>query len=826
MGKLKGLFIRLVVLVIVFNVFLFPLRVNAINRIDQDRLSNCVVLYIGSPNSYVNSVKAKIDSENPRIVPFVKNGRTLVPVRFISESLYADVDWDGATSTVTISLNENIAVLKPGQNSMLLNNEEKELDVPAEIIEGRTYLPLRRLVEDVLDKNIFYDRNLIIISEKDNSFDKEEDKSLIDDLLYIYGKNSAITHITGGIDHTAAIKEDGSVWVWGDLGDRNVSVPEMVYGLDRVIEVSAGNMYTLALQSDGTVWTWGETRTENGESLYRQTPVRVEKLNDIKKISAAYDGFCLALKGDGTVWSWQNDMTQIKEFEPSVVEGLSNIVDIAAESNNSFAIDGDGAVWVLSEDKGGVPEKVEGISDVIDISAGLSHVLALKKDGTVWIWKYNDPALVYGGQEEGSDLSVPIQVKELSGIVAISARGGGHSIALKEDGSMYLWGVNWYKSGSNYLLPVAVSELSDVREIASGNGHILALKSDGSVWAFGDNGNGQIGDGTFIIRTKPVLSLFELNPLKINSWDMEAESKLVYEFDGTTNEVLDSLVENIMSENTYYTYESFTQRDRMDMVFVDNARDFINAIRPNCEIILKSNGVYNLLDPLYGVMGSKYVYVNSYGLIVEGVENLIIRSESGIPVNVKSPDLAHVLKFKNCKNIMIDGINAVSEINRKELLSEVLSFENCQNIYLNNLVLSGGSYGIALANVNGFVFGNSVIEDCKVGIMNILDSKNIIFNGSKFRNTTASSDLVNIMSSKNILFTACEISNNQVASNGGNSKYQLFNTHFVEPILLVKDTVIKNNKADYMRVYEDDIYFGNVTFENNDFIKGVYESDR
>ncbi len=824
MGKLKGSFIWVVVLVVVFNIFLFPSGVNAINRIGQTRLSKCVVLYIGSSNSYVNSAKTKIDRENSRIVPIVKNGRTLVPVRFISESLSADVGWDGATSTVTIALNGNVAVLKPGQSSMLLNNEKKELDVPAEIIEGRTYLPLRRLVEDVLDKNIFYDRNLIIISEKDNSFDKDTDKSLIDDLLYIYGKDYAITHISGGNDHTAAIKEDGSVWLWGDCGERNVTVPEMVYGLDRVIEVSAGNKYTLALQSDGTVWTWGETLTGNNEGVYRETPVQVEKLIDIKKISAAYDGLCLALKGDGTVWSWEKDMTLQTGGEPSLVEGLSNIVDIAAENYYCFAIDSDGAVWVWGEDKGEIPEKVTGISDVIDISAGLSHILALKKDGTVWIWKYSDRALVYEGQ--GADLSVPTQVKELSGIVAISARGGGHSLALKDDGSMYLWGVNWYKSGSNYLVPVVVSELSGVREIASGNGHILALRSDGTIWAFGDNGNGQIGDGTFITRTKPVKTLFDQNPLKITTADTSTESKLIYEFDDKTIEVLDGLAQSIMSENVNGPYEGFGQSDRMEQVVVDNARDFVNAIRPNCEIVLKSKGVYNLLDPLYEVINSKYVYANRYGLIVEGVENLIIRAESGRPVNMESPDLAHVLKFKNSKNIIIDGIHAGCKINSKELLSDVFSFENCQNIYFNNLVLSGGSYGIALSNVNGFVFDNSVIEDCKVGIMNILDSKNIVFSRSKLRSTIASSDLINIMSSKNVLFTSCEISSNLVTSKGGDSKYQLFNNYFVEPILLVKDTVIKNNEADYMRVCENDIYFSNTTFINNSFIKGVYELDK
>ncbi|WP_010681222.1 stalk domain-containing protein [Acetivibrio cellulolyticus] len=825
MGKLKWSFLWVIVFFIAVNLFVFPFRVSAITEADQSKLGKCVILYIGSPNSYVNTIKTKIDSDNGKVVPIIKNGRTLVPVRFISESLSASVNWDRDTSTVMISLNGNTAVLKPGKHTMLLNNEEKGLDVPAEIIEGRTYLPLRRLVEDVLEKNIFYNRGLIIISEKDNSFDKDADKSLIDDLIYIYGKDNATTHISGGNDHTVAIKEDGTVWAWGDYGDRNIPIPERVPNLDDVIDVSAGSKYTLALKSDGIVWCWGEINSGSGDKRYINTPVKMEKLTGVKKISAAYDGHCLAMKSDGTVWTWGIDLSLEIGPEPVLVDGLSNIVDIAAESYYSFALDKDGAVWTWGENKSELPEKVKGISGVIDVSAGQSHVLALKNDGTVWVWKYDDQALVYSGQQEGADLSVPIQVKELSGIVAISARGGGHSIALKDDGSVYIWGSNWYKDESNYLTPVMISELSGVREIASGNGHLLALKNDGSLWAFGGNGNGQIGDGSFITRKKPAITLFNRNPLKTEVLDVSAENKLAYEFDSQTEEVLDGLAEKIMSEYGYDHYEKFVQRDKMEVVIVDNAKEFINSIQPNCEIILKTGEVYNLAEAVNEVANSKYVHVDGSELIIKGIENLIIRSESADPVKLENKGFANILNFEDSMNIIIDGIYAVHELKSGSLSSDVLSFSNCQKVCVNNSILSGGSNGAALSKVNGFVFDNSVIRDCKGGIMNILDSSNIIFNNSKFKNTVVSSDLINIMSSKNVLFTSCEISNNVVVHSGEDSKYQLFNGYFVEPILLVRDTVIQNNEADYMRVYEDDIYFKNTAFDNNSFAKGVYEFD-
>lgn len=826
MGKLKWLFSWVVVLVIAVNLFLFPSRVSAMTEADQLKLSKCVILYIGSSNSYVNSVKTKIDSENGKIVPIVKNGRTLIPVRFISESLNAEVDWDQAASAVTITLDGNTARLKPGNKAMLLNNVEKELDVPAEIVEGRTYLPLRRLAEDVLNKNIFYDRNLIIVSEKDNFFDKDADKNMIDGLIYMYGKDNATTHISGGNTHTMAIKEDGTVWVWGDYGDRNILMPEKVPNLERVIEVSAGNKYALALQDEGTVWAWGESRIGDGKGKYNEIPVQVKGLSGIKKISAAYDGHCLALKSDGTVWAWGNDLSLETEPEPFKIGGLPNIVDIAAESYYSFAIDIYGVVWAWGENKSELPQKVPGISGIIDISAGQSHILALKKDGTVWIWKYDDRALVYKGQQEGENLAVPMQVKELSGIVAISARGGGHSIALKDDGSVYLWGSNWYKYETNYLVPTLVKELSGIREIASGNGHLLALKNDGSLWSFGDNGNGQVGDGTFITRNKPVLTLFDRSPLKIVKAYNSQESNLGYEFDEQTVKVLDGLADKITSEYGVNQFGSFVQRDKMEVVNVDNAKAFINAIKPNREIVLKAENVYNLAEAINEGKDKEYLAIEESGLIIKGVENLIIRSEQDKPVKFESPGLKNELKFEDSKSIVIDGINTGNKAQSNEFPSDVFVFKNCQKVYIKNSVLAGGGYGINLSNVNGFALDNSVIEDCKIGVMNVLDSTNLVFNNSKFINNKVSSDLINIMSSKNVLFSSCNISNNMGTSIGGDSKYQLFNLYFAEPILLVRDTVIDYNNTDYMRVYNDDIYFKNTIFNYNSFAKGVYEFDR
>lgn len=73
----------------------------------------------------------------------MKNNRILVPYRAIAEALGAAVDWDAANQIVTMTAGENTVKLKIGSATALVNGEPVEMDVKAEIQSGRTYVPLR-----------------------------------------------------------------------------------------------------------------------------------------------------------------------------------------------------------------------------------------------------------------------------------------------------------------------------------------------------------------------------------------------------------------------------------------------------------------------------------------------------------------------------------------------------------------------------------------------------------------------------------------------------------------------------------------------------------
>lgn len=140
------------------------------------------------------------------------------------------------------------------------------------------------------------------------------------------------------------------------------------------------------------------------------------------------------------------------------------------------------------------------------LAVGSDHTLILRGDGTVWSVGLND----FGQLGDGTIVSkaTPVEVKGLSGIIAIAA-GGSTSLALKNDGTVWAWGSNETgqlgMSGSLYsTVPVQIPGLTDVQSIQTDGDTVIVLKNDGTLWGWGDNGFGELGDGTANDNPNPV----------------------------------------------------------------------------------------------------------------------------------------------------------------------------------------------------------------------------------------------------------------------------------------------------------------------------------
>lgn len=79
--------------------------------------------------------------------PIIENGRTLVPLRVIFEALDAYVKWDGNTQTVIATKGNKTVTLQIGSANMYVNDTVKVLDVPAKLLNGRTLVPVRAVSE-------------------------------------------------------------------------------------------------------------------------------------------------------------------------------------------------------------------------------------------------------------------------------------------------------------------------------------------------------------------------------------------------------------------------------------------------------------------------------------------------------------------------------------------------------------------------------------------------------------------------------------------------------------------------------------------------------
>ncbi|MEW5921917.1 MAG: stalk domain-containing protein [Bacillota bacterium] len=83
----------------------------------------------------------------PDIKPIISEGRTMVPVRFVSNELGASVGWDEATKTVTMRQGEKTIVLVIGDTFAHVNGRRVEFDTAAALLDGRTMVPLRFISE-------------------------------------------------------------------------------------------------------------------------------------------------------------------------------------------------------------------------------------------------------------------------------------------------------------------------------------------------------------------------------------------------------------------------------------------------------------------------------------------------------------------------------------------------------------------------------------------------------------------------------------------------------------------------------------------------------
>jgi alpha-tubulin suppressor-like RCC1 family protein len=308
---------------------------------------------------------------------------------------------------------------------------------------------------------------------------------------------------TGGY-HTAAIA-DGSLYTWGynfsgQLGNGthgSTSYPTQIEGFGddaaTVIAIATGGYHSAALLSDGAVYTWGFNgfgQLGDGSTTSRRTPTRVPAFPPMGATVTAMDtgaNHTAALLSDGTLYAW---------------------------GENSYGQLGNGTTTDSSTPVK-LPDFAPPGTSVAAVSAGGSHTAALMSDGSVFAWGINSAGQLGDGTTAQRD--TPIAVADFSPpgtTVTVIATGGYHSAALLDDGTLYTWGLNLYgqlghgttaDTPTPTLVPDFPPPGSTVASIAAGEFHTAALLDDGTLYLWGWNFFGQLADATRTPRATPTL---------------------------------------------------------------------------------------------------------------------------------------------------------------------------------------------------------------------------------------------------------------------------------------------------------------------------------
>jgi alpha-tubulin suppressor-like RCC1 family protein len=300
--------------------------------------------------------------------------------------------------------------------------------------------------------------------------------------------------VSAGDTHTAAIKTDGTLWTWGNgqyggLGNNSttdVSTPVTTFaGGTNWKQVSAGTYQTAAIKTDGTLWLWGDGisgRLGNAGIIERSTPVTTfAGGTNWKQVSSGSGGsfHTAAIKTDGTLWIWGrgnngalgNGVTTGTRSTPiTTFAGGTNWKQVDCGNLHTTAIKTDGTLWTWGAgtsgqlgNTGGTDRSTPittfpGGNNWKQVSSGTTYTAAIKTDGTLWTW---------GGGNYGRLGNNNTTANQLTPVTTFSG------------------GTNW-------------------KQVSCGYGLASAIKTDGTLWTWGNGSFGQLGNADTANKLTPV----------------------------------------------------------------------------------------------------------------------------------------------------------------------------------------------------------------------------------------------------------------------------------------------------------------------------------